>query len=163
MAHLFDFSGNYPEISKTRRKKLGIYLIKTPYYGHIQHEKKLPDGSFFSYWTLLSIYGSVIFAYEWPQKKRIHGWNYPSCIILKCLRCIFINKIPKIQWNITIRWRDDTRCHRHTTIKKMIENAVSTGGMRTRSIHRTSCINLWNEMIKDILWFCLFYASANQC
>ena len=48
-------------------------------------------------------------------------------------------------------WCVNKRCHRHTTIKKMIENAVSTGGMLTRTIHRTSCIILIYEMIKDIL------------
>ena len=47
MARKLDFSGNHPGKSKIRRNKLGIYPIKTFYYGHIQHEKKLPDGSFF--------------------------------------------------------------------------------------------------------------------
>ena len=48
-------------------------------------------------------------------------------------------------------WCVNKRCHRHTTINKIIKNAVSTGGMLTMSIHRTNCIDLIYEMIKDIL------------
>ena len=47
MAQQLYFGGNHPEIKKAMENKLGIYPIKTSSYGHIQHEKNLPIGTFF--------------------------------------------------------------------------------------------------------------------
>ena len=63
---------------KKKRNKFGIYPIKTSFYGHIQYEKKLPYGRFFSLFPwlvkILNLQGNTIY-------KFIHRAN---AILLFC-------------------------------------------------------------------------------
>ena len=90
MAQQLDFSGNHPGKSKIWRNKLGIYPIKTFFYGHIQYEKKLPYGDFFLLWAMV-LKNLDLFVHDfWASRHAIH----------KSTSIIFTSQLLKFKYKI---------------------------------------------------------------